>query len=262
MTRDDIQRRFEVLMGEELSPEARERAEAQLAETPSGVELLEAYRWFQEPLVADSSAGLVEAIVEGLPQEAPSVFAKVAELTLTAWSDPTRAAALRADPRALLKEQGIEIDAGTQIEIVTQDAAPLPSRGRLAIPLPELGSVALNQAEARQALKQTGFGWQLYSGSSGSSGSTGSSSRANRERPRAQKSSKVSTQRPRWRWSLALTGALALIVFMMVGNGSFTGTLSGWAGNVGNETWLTGLQVGVAMVVAVVAIVIAFLRSR
>ena len=261
MTRDDIQRRFEVLMGEELSPEERERAEAQLAETPSGAELLEVYRWFQQPMVADSSARLVEAIVDRLPREAPSVFAEIAKLTLSAWSDPTLAAALRADPRALLKERGIEIDAGTQIEIVAKDAAPLPSRGMLAIPLPESGSAALNEAEARFALKQTGFGWLL---NSGSFDSTRSVPRADRKRSRTRSEPVKSAMRPRWRWTLALTGALALIVFAIFGRGTVPGDTPLWgtARNVGNEAWLADPLIGVAMVVAVVAIWIAYSRSR
>jgi hypothetical protein len=261
MTRDDIQRRFEVLMGEDLSSEERERAEAQLAETPSGAKLLEAYRWFQQPMVADSSAGLVEAIVEGLPQEAPSVFASIAELTLMAWSDPSLAAALREDPRALLKERGIEIDEGTQIEIVTKDAAPLPSRGLLAIPLPEVGSAALNQAEARFALKQTGFGWLL---NTGSFDPTRSDVRADRKRPQVRREPAKPATRPRWRWTLALTGALALIVFAIFGRGTVPGDTPLWgtARNVGNEAWLADPLIGAALVVAVVAIWIAYIRSR
>jgi hypothetical protein len=66
----------------------------------------------------------------------------------------------------------------------------------------------------------------------------------------------------RWRWSLALTGAFALIVFMIVDQGRILGTLSGTAGNAGNEAWLSDIQFGVATLVAVVAIWIAYIRSR
>ena len=121
--------------------------------------LLEVHRGLQASEETDVPANLTNRIMDRLPGGSPALYRQIGDVVVRAWADPVLREALRRDALAALAREGIELAAGTVVEVVTVAEAELPTAERLVLPLPTAGSPAVAPADARRRLAETEFGW-------------------------------------------------------------------------------------------------------
>lgn len=175
-----------------------------------------------------------QEVLQRLPEGTPAEFRRLAKAVLEAWTDPARRQALREAPESYLREQGVSLPPGSQLEVVRPEDVRLPGPTRIAIPLPDAGEGAMSHQEAEDALMETEWVWLL--------GAPWLDEAA--EAQAAPRKEPASVRGPRedraWRWRLPLPapamaaaalGALALAFGLSQLSGSDGGGMTGTAGD-------------------------------
>ena len=106
-------------------------------------------------------AEIRSAVMNRLPEGSPATYRALAQVVLKAWSEPTLRSALRENPNSTFAGHGVQIPAGTRIEIVSASEATLPTGSVVSIPLPAADEPAIAEAQARAALAGGEWEWLL-----------------------------------------------------------------------------------------------------
>ncbi len=103
----------------------------------------------------DLPAGLTQRVMAALPDFAPQLLGRLAEVLQQAMLDDDLRRRLREDPQGTLFSLRVALPPGVRVEVITEQPAPLPTAGVLYLPLPEK---PLRLEEMEQRLAAMGLG--------------------------------------------------------------------------------------------------------
>jgi len=218
---------------------------------------------------APPPADFSQRVLDRLPDVPLKTLEQAIQVLVRAWEEPSFREKLRTRPRSTLEGQGVELPAEMSVEVVKPEEAALPTRSRLALPLPAPGEGPRGLKDLRARLRHTPAAVLLEPDLAGEAVLTEKPQRLGRERSpldglrRAWDALVVGLARPTPRRVLVPALAVAATLLVLFGlfyvlQGEGPASTPGTAAGAGS--WLVG---GVVLVsVVVLAVLVLGRRNR